>query len=34
MERCASVFEEIMKVAWHPSRVEKRMLAGEDIGDM
>jgi len=34
MERCATVFEEIMKVVWHPSRVEKRMLAGEDIENM
>lgn len=33
-ERCKQVKEEIMMRAWHPSRVEKLLLAGYDIEDM
>jgi hypothetical protein len=32
--RCALYFQEMMEVAWHPSRVEKWMLAGVDMEDM
>jgi len=32
--RCALVFEELAKTVWHPSRVERRMLAGVDMEDM
>jgi hypothetical protein len=34
MQRCALVFEELAQTVWHPSRVEKRMLAGVDMEDM
>jgi hypothetical protein len=33
-QRCALYFEELTEVAWHPSRVEKWMLAGVDMEDM
>jgi len=32
--RCALVFEELAQTVWHPSRVERRMLAGVDMEDM
>jgi effector-binding domain-containing protein len=32
--RCALYFQEMMEVAWHPSRVEQWMLAGVDMEDM
>jgi hypothetical protein len=34
VSRCALVFEELAQTVWHPSRVEKRMLAGVDMEDM
>ena len=32
--RCALYFQDMMEVAWHPSRVEQWMLAGVDMEDM
>jgi len=32
--RCALYFEELAKKVWHPSRVERLMLAGVDMEDM
>jgi len=32
--RCALYFEELAQTVWHPSRVERRMLAGVDMEDM
>jgi len=32
--RCALVFEELAQKVWHPSRVERRMLAGVDMEEM
>ncbi len=32
--RCAFIFEELAQTVWHPSRVERRMLAGVDMEDM
>ena len=32
--RCALYFEELAKTVWHPSRVERLMLAGVDMEDM
>ncbi|NDC32080.1 MAG: hypothetical protein EBZ58_14355 [Bacteroidetes bacterium] len=32
--RCALVFEELAQTVWHPSRVERLMLAGVDMEDM
>ena len=32
--RCGLVFEELAKKVWHPSRVERLMLAGVDMEDM
>jgi hypothetical protein len=34
VQRCALYFEELTEVAWHPSRVEKWMLAGVDMENM
>jgi hypothetical protein len=34
VQRCALYFQEMMEVAWHPSRVEQWMLAGVDMEDM
>jgi hypothetical protein len=34
VQRCALYFQEMMEVAWHPSRVEQWMLAGIDMEDM
>jgi hypothetical protein len=34
VQRCALYFEELTEVAWHPSRVEKWMLAGVAMEDM
>ena len=34
VQRCALVFEELAKKVWHPSRVERQMLAGVDMEDM
>jgi hypothetical protein len=34
VQRCALIFEELAKTVWHPSRVERRMLAGVDMEDM
>jgi hypothetical protein len=33
-QRCAVFFQEMMEVAWHPSRVEQWMLAGVEMEDM
>jgi hypothetical protein len=32
--RCGRIFEELAQTVWHPSRVERRMLAGVDMEDM
>ncbi|NBT47626.1 MAG: hypothetical protein EBT07_07365 [Actinobacteria bacterium] len=32
--RCGRIFEELAQKVWHPSRVERRMLAGVDMEDM
>jgi hypothetical protein len=34
VQRCALYFEELAKKVWHPSRVERLMLAGVDMEDM
>jgi len=34
VQRCALVFEELAQKVWHPSRVERQMLAGVDMEDM
>jgi hypothetical protein len=34
VQRCALVFEEMAQKVWHPSRVERLMLAGVDMEDM
>jgi hypothetical protein len=34
VQRCRTVFEELAQTVWHPSRVERRMLAGVDMEDM
>jgi hypothetical protein len=34
VERCGKYFEEMMEVAWHPSRVKKWLLAGINFEDM
>jgi hypothetical protein len=34
VQRCRTVFEELAQKVWHPSRVEKWMLAGVDMEDM
>jgi hypothetical protein len=31
VQRCRTIFEELAKTAWHPSRVERRMLEGVDM---
>jgi hypothetical protein len=33
-QRCGLIFEELAQTVWHPSRVERRMLAGVDMEDM
>ena len=33
-QRCAAIFEELVQKVWHPSRVERLMLAGVDMEDM
>jgi hypothetical protein len=33
-QRCAAIFEELAQKVWHPSRVERLMLAGVDMEDM
>jgi hypothetical protein len=33
-QRCGLIFEELAKTVWHPSRVERLMLAGVDMEDM
>jgi len=32
--RCDLIFEELAKKMWHPSRVERLMLAGIDMEEM
>jgi hypothetical protein len=32
--RCDLIFEELAKKMWHPSRVERLMLAGVDMEEM
>jgi len=34
IQRCALYFEELAQKVWHPSRVERQMLAGVDMEDM
>jgi hypothetical protein len=34
VQRCGLVFEELAQTVWHPSRVERLMLAGVDMEDM
>ncbi|NBW21388.1 MAG: hypothetical protein EBR82_76865 [Caulobacteraceae bacterium] len=34
VQRCAVFFEELARTVWHPSRVEKLMLAGVDMEEM
>jgi len=34
VSRCALYFEELAQKVWHPSRVERQMLAGVDMEDM
>ena len=34
IERCKLIKEQLMMNTWHPSRVEKKLLAGIDIEDM
>jgi hypothetical protein len=33
-QRCAVFFEELAQKVWHPSRVERLMLAGVDMEEM
>ena len=34
VRRCTMIFEELAQKVWHPSRVERLMLAGVDMEDM
>jgi Leucine-rich repeat (LRR) protein len=34
VQRCGVIFEDLARTVWHPSRVEKWMLAGVDMEDM
>jgi hypothetical protein len=34
VQRCALYFEELAQTVWHPSRVERQILAGVDMEDM
>ena len=34
VDRCHVIKEDLMKVCWHPRRVENLLLAGYDIDDM
>jgi hypothetical protein len=34
VQRCGIIFEDLARKVWHPSRVERLMLAGVDMEDM